>query len=544
MGTAVKDARAGLGALLRSGRGRVGALALLVTVAAIVVAVVVITSSSVEPPATGAAQVVPGTALAYIHVSTDRARPSVRSALSVASRFPTFPALSAIVDTRLAEIAGGGTKISYDSDIRPWLGKEAAIAFLGTRSSTAGSEIVLAVSDRRAAQHFLSRAGATSAGSYRSVALYRLHTGTELAFVRHYLVVGPAASVEAAIDTAAGRRPSLAATSSYTRAAASEPAGRVIDAYFSGQGITRLLAAQGGVIGALGAILYQPGVSGTTISISPTSAGASVYVRTAFDPRLAASTASPAFTPSLAQVLPKGSLMLLDLMNLPRSAPRVLGTSAAAGVGGRLGTLLHRLGIALAAEGVNVRALDKLFAGETAVALGSTSTGSPALVVVTRTSQQARVREQLANLEVPLANLFPAPNQGSGQVPQFNARQIDGITAHQVSLAPGLNLAYAVFHGLIVVSTSIDALGMVARHTGSVAQEPGYQQTLPDQPRPVTSLVFLDFSQLVRLAERTGMTRSASFRTLRPDLETIRAVGLETTRGRADSTAEITLQIK
>ena len=76
------------------------------------------------------------------------------------------------------------------------------------------------------------------------------------------------------------------------------------------------------------------------------------------------------------------------------------------------------------------------------------------------------------------------------------------------------------------------------------SQEPGYQQTLSDQPRPVTSLVFFDFSQLVRLAERTGMTRSASFRTLRPDLETIRAVGLETTRGRADSTAEITLQIK
>jgi hypothetical protein len=403
---------------------------------------------------------------------------------------------------------------------------------------------VLAVSDRRAAQRFVSRAGATHAGSYRSVALYRLHTGTELAFVHHYLVVGPAESVDAAIDTAAGRRPSLAATSSYTRAAASEPAGRVIDAYFSDQGITRLLAAQGGVIGALGAILYQPGVSGSTISISPTSAGASVYVRTAFDPHLAAATVSRPFTPSLARVLPNGSLMLLDLMDLPRSAPRVLGTSAAAGVGGRLGALLHRLGIALAAEGVNVRALDKLFAGETAVALGSTSTGSPALVVVTRTSQQRRVRAQLANLEVPLANLFPAPNQGSGQVPQFNARQIDGITAHQVTLAPGLNLAYAVFHGLIVVSTSLDAIGMVARHTGSVAQEPGYQQTLSDQPRPVTSLVFFDFSQLVRLAERTGMTRSASFRTLRPDLETIRAVGLETTRGRADSTAEITLQIK
>jgi hypothetical protein len=530
--------------LLRSGRGRAAAVAVVAVIAAIVAGVVLITSSSVEPPATGAARVVPGNALAYIHVSTDRARPPVHSALSVASRFPTFPALSAIVDTRLAQIAGGGADVSYESDIRPWLGKEAAIAFLGTRSSTAGSEIVLSVSNRRAAQRFLSRVGAAPAGSYRSVALHRLHSGTELAFVHHYLVVGQAATVAAAIDTAAGRRPSLAATSAYLRAASGEPAGRVIDAYFSGAGITRLLAAQGGVIGALGAVLYQPGTVGTAISISPTQAGASVRVHTALDARSVASTTSRTFTPSLAQVLPSGSLMLLDLMNLPRSAPRVLGTSAAAGVGGRLGTLLHRLGIALAAEGVDVGAIDKLFEGETAVALGSTSSGTPALVVVTRTSQQRRVREQLGNLEVPLANLFPAPSQGSGRVPQFNARKIDGVTVHQVSLAPGLNLAYAVFRGLIVVSTSVDAIGAVAHHSRSVAQELGYEQTLSDQPRPVTSLVFLDFSQLVRLTERTGLTSSASFRTLRSDLETISAVGLETMRGRAGSTAEITLQIK
>lgn len=544
MSPAVEDTRGGFATLLRSKRARVGALAVLTAIVAIVLVVVLVPSSSVEPPAEGAAKVVPGDALAYIHVSTDRARPSVRSALSAAARFPTFPALSVVIDTRLAEIAGGGAKVSYESDIRPWLGKEAAIAFLGTRTSTAGSEIVLSVSDHRAAQQFLSRVGAKPAGSYRSVVLYRLHTGTEFAFVSHYLVIGPAGSVDAAIDTAAGRRPSLAATSGYTRAASGDPAGRVIDAYFSGQGITRLLAAQGGLIGALGGVLYEPGVLGTTISISPTSAGASMYVHTAFSSRAAASPASRAFTPSLAHVLPGGSLMLLDLINLPRSAPRVLGASSAAGVGGRLGSLLHRLGVALAAEGVNVGALDKLFAGETAVALGKTSGSSPALVVVARTSRQRQVQKQLANLEVPLASLFPAPNQGSGQVPQFNTRQIDGVTAHQISLAPGLDLAYAVFRGLIVVSTSVDAIGMVARHTSSVAQEPGYRQTLPDQPRPVTSLVFLDFSQLVRLAERTGLTRSASFRTLRPDLETIRAVGLETTRGRANSTAEIMLQIR
>jgi hypothetical protein len=517
---------------------------LLAVIAAVAVAVVLVSSSSVEPPATGAAEVVPGDALAYIHVSTDRGRPAVRSGLSVARRFPTFPLLSALVDTRLAEIAGGGSKLGYASDIRPWLGKEAAIAFLGTRSSTAGSEIVLDVTRRVAAQRFLARAGAKPAGSYHGVKLYRLRSGTELAFVRHYLVVGQAATVAAAIDTSAGRRASLARTQAYARAASGEPAGRVIDAYFSADGITRLLAAQGGVIGALGAVLYQPGVVGTTVSITPTGAGANLHVHAALDPRFAPLTASHTFTPSLTQVLPAGSLLMLDLTNLPRSAPRVLGTSAAAGVAGRLGPLLHRLGLALAAEGVDVRALEKLFAGETAVDVGNSGKGAPALIVVTRTSHERRVRQQLANLEVPLANLFPTPRQGSGVVPQFSTRQVGGVTAHAISLAPGLTLAYAVFRGLIVVSTGLEGIGAVAHHARSVAQEPGFRQTLPDQPRPVTSLVFLDFNQLLRLAERTGLTRSVRYLALRPDLEQIRAVGLETTRGRADSTAEVTLQIK
>jgi hypothetical protein len=516
----------------------------LAVIVAAAVAIVLLTSSSVEPPATGAARVVPGDALAYIHVSTDPSRPAVRSALGVARRFPTFPLLSALVDTRLAEIAGGGSKVGYSSDIRPWLGKEAAIAFVGTQSSTAGSEIVLDVRRRPAAQRFLSRAGAAPAGTYGGVKLFRLRSGTELAFVRHYLVVGQAATVQAAIDASAGRRASLARTPAYARAAKGEPAGRAIDAYFSADGITRLLAAQGGVIGALGAVLYQPGEVGTTVSITPTGAGATVHVHTALDPRLAPLAASHTFTPSLTHALPAGSLLMLDLIDLPRSAPRVLGTSAAAGIAGRLGPLLRRLGVALSAEGVNVTALQRLFAGETAVAVGSSGAGAPALIVVTRTSHEQRVREQLANLEVPLASLFPAPRQGSGVVPQFSTHQVGGVTAHEIALAPGLDLAYAVFRGLIVVSTGLDGIGAVAHHARSVAQEPGYEQTLPDQPRPVTSLVFLDFSQLLSLAERTGLTRSSRYQALRPDLEQIRAVGLETTRGPADSTADITLQIK
>ncbi len=80
-------------------------------------------------------------------------------------------------------------------------------------------------------------------------------------------------------------------------------------------------------------------------------------------------------------------------------------------------------------------------------------------------------------------------------------------------------------------------------HSRSLSNESVYSQTLPGQPRPVISLVFADFSQLLRLAEQTGLVRGATYQALRPDLNRIRAVGLQMASGQEDSTAQITLDI-
>lgn len=95
----------------------------------------------------------------------------------------------------------------------------------------------------------------------------------------------------------------------------------------------------------------------------------------------------------------------------------------------------------------------------------------------------------------------------------------------------------------MVVSTSLGGIAAIARHSGSLRSESVYSQTLPGQPRPVTSLVFADFGQLLRLAERTGLVRGATYQALRPDLNRIRAVGVQTRTGLEDSTAQITLDI-
>jgi hypothetical protein len=316
--------------------------------------------------------------------------------------------------------------------------------------------------------------------------------------------------------------------------------------------VRRLLVPQGGLIAAVGALLYQPTLTGVTLSLSAAPGGAKLRVHSTLDPNLqpAAGPGTPQFTPTLDKVMPSGSLLLLDVTGLDRIASHMLQAGAAGGVVRGLGPLLSRLGSALQAEGVNVKSIESLFDGETAVAIGPAtkgskkgSSGSPPLIIVTRTNHESATATQLASLEVPLSQLFPAPSSGSGQVPQFADRLVNGVTAHQLSLAPGLELDYAVFRGLVVISTSLKGIGAVASHVRSLADQPSYSVALSSRPQQVSSLVFLDFNQLLSLAEQTGLFRGTRYRLLRPDLEKVRAVGLTSTRGEADSTAELFLQI-
>jgi hypothetical protein len=521
-----------------------------VAVAAVVVAAVIALAVAIggggsdggPPPATGAAAIVPADALAYVHLSTDDARPGVKHALALAARFPDYPLLLAALATR---IPGG----PFSTRIRPWLGKEAALALLNTTSTTAGTLIVLDVADRARARSFLSQIGAAPGATYRGVQLLRRGPASELAFVSHYLVLGQDPSVKAAIDVAKAGSPSLAGDLTYRRAAATEPDGRVLDAYASAAGVRRLLVAQGGLAGAIGALLYRPALAGVSMSLSAQAPGAQVQIHTVLDPALVqvSGAGASSFAPSLEPQLPAGSSLALDVTGLDKLAPRVLNAGAAGGIAGGLGPLLSRLGEALRAEGINTQHILSLFDGETALAIApGTGDRTPALVIIARTANPSAARAELATLEVPLAQvLTPAPSASSSSavIPAFTDRQVDGVTVHQLPIASGLELDYAVFRNLVVVSTSLDGIAAVASARDTLARDPSFKATLGARPSRVTSLLFLNFSQLLSLGGQTGLLRGATFNAVRADLEKVRAVGLSSTSGENDSTAELSLQI-
>ncbi|MBV9465992.1 MAG: DUF3352 domain-containing protein [Solirubrobacterales bacterium] len=501
------------------------------------------TSDGGPAPETGAAAFVPGDALAYVNVSIDGSRPAVKRALTIAARLPDYPLLAAAVIRRLST-PGPGSRVDFGRDIRPWLGKEAALALLNATGSATSSLTLLEVRDQALARAFLDASGAAPQGAYRQVALFGYRHGAELAFVGRYLAVGGAAAVRAAIDVSGGAEPSLRADGSYQRAAAGEPSDRVLDAYLSAAGVRRLLRPRSGLPAGLGSLLDQPALLGTSMSLSPDSHGARIRIHSALDPTLAhlSGARTSAFSPSLQAVMPAGSILMFDVNGLDRVAPRVLAAAASTGIAAKVGPLLSRLGAALSSEGVDVADVTSIFHHEAAVGIVA-GAGAPTLIVVARTPNQAQTQAELAQLELPLAQLFPAPSAGPGQAPEFNDRQVGGVTAHQLSLTTGLQVDYAVFHGLVVISTSLQGIAAVAEHARTLGQDPGYTATLGNRPDRVSSLLFLDFSQLLRLAERTGLTSGARYRALQPDLDEIRAVGLTSTSGEADSTAELTLQI-
>jgi hypothetical protein len=515
--------------------------------AAAVVAVVVVlaTSGSPTPPATGAARLVPADALVYVHVSTDPEREGVQRALRLIDRFPSLPRVRDRVLQRLSSL---GTGVSFQRDVRPWLGKEAALALLNTRTQTAGSLLIVAVADRGRADAFLRRVGGPAGSTdYRGIRITN-YGNVAAAFVGRYLVLAPPESVRAAVDVRAGRAPSLARAPTFRRASRGLPAGRVLDAYASPDGVARVLAPQGGALGAAGALLDQPALAGVALALTASDGGAQLQIHSIRDPararRLGIGRPQP-FAPRLLGSIPADAMAYIGLTHLDRAAARLLTAGlAGGGAGARITVLLQRAQRDLQRRtGVNLRRdVLPLFQGEVALWLAP-ATPAPVLTLVSSTRDEQATREAFAQLQVPLARLL-APPSSNAPVPTWQERDLgDGVQDFQLRLSPGIELDYAVFGGKLVVSTALAGVRAVKGAKRRLADDPSFQATLGDRPDRVTSLVFLDFSELLALGERTGLSDSRSYLAVRDDLRKIKAVGAAATGSGDESTTKVFIQI-
>jgi hypothetical protein len=446
-------------------------------IAALVVLLAVLlggsSASSSTPIAGDAAKLVPEDALVYVHVSTDGDRPATRRAAELANRFPSWPAFRDSLVKRLsAPGCDAGTRALRSA-------KEAALALFDVGGGGTANSLVLVDTGRPHA-----RATQTGCGTL------------SLQYVGHFLAIGQPESVKVAEDLAAGKGRSLADAPAPRQQFAQLPGDRVVDGWVSQAGVRRLLAPQGGLLGAIGVLFDQPALRGAAFGLEPQGEGAHLVVRSVLDPATARRNTSgfKPFEPSLQDAVPARAMAYLGVSNLGPALRRLL---SAAGAGSdQLGAIVGDIDPNLL----------KLFQGESAIVL-LPAAPAPVLALVARTSDEAATRQALAKLPAALRRAFKT----------------------------------AVFDGKVVVATSQAGIDAIRDPGTRLTDTDQWRKAVGDHPDRVSSLVFLDFSRLLQLGEQTGLGDSRAYQAYKRDLQQVRAIGAHTSGSGSESTAEISL---
>lgn len=445
--------------------------------------------------ATATLRLVPANALVALHLSTDRRRGAVRAGARTAGRLPSWRRLQRDL---LRRVSARGCGI----DLRGRPGKELTFALLPARR---GASTPLLVTD----------APATGVGEAPSPC-----GALAAAKVGGLVVIGEPAGLLAVAEVAAGRRRSLTASPVYRRAASALPADRVLDAWASVRGTRDLIGPLGGLYSTLAGFVDAPGLRGAVAALVPRSDGASLVIR-----RVAVSSARVApFRPTLQRQAPAGAL-----------------TYAAAG---DLGSALQRL-LLLAAPGARV---GDRSAGPSLAALGRLGRESatvvapgrrgPVITLLSRVGDPRAVRRAMTALEPELARLVGAPQSAT-----WSDATPAGAQARTLADAPGQALSWAMAGTTLIVSTSLEGIGAIRAGGPSLASTRGFQAATGDLRSPVTSLVFLDPNQLLRLGADTGIGPVGALEGNRKDLAKVRAIGVTTAGTSRQSTVDLSLWI-
>lgn len=452
-----------------------------------------------QDPAIGRAtlRAVPANALVALHLSTDTRRGAVRVGAGVARRLPSWEGLRRDLLRRVSA-AGCGVDLAK----RP--GRELSFALLPARGGRSTS-LLVADAPAQGVEDVPSPCGALVAR--------RLPGGL--------VAIGEPASVSAAAQTAGGERRALVEDPVYERAAAGLPRERVLDAWASGRGVRRLLAPLGGLYATLAGLIDAPGLRGAVAALVPREDGATLTVR-----RIAGSSApaGPAFEPTLQEHAPADTLTYVASGSLGPALERFLllaepGAGAAPAPAVRRLTALGRLG------------------GESATLVIPSERG-PIAALIGRVRDAGRARAAMRALEPDLLALAGAPGGAS-----WVDASPGGLRARTLADAPGRGLSWALDGDLLLVSGSLDGLSALAADGPRLGDARGFRAVRGDTREPLTSLVFLDPNQLLRLGADTQVAASGALEGSRSDLAKVRAAGVTTTGTSRESTVDLSIWI-
>ena len=432
---------------------------------------------SPKAPASDAARLVPSDALVYVHLSTDPDRAQTRDAAKVAASFPSWASLRDGIVSRLqAPGCDVATKALKTAD-------EAALAIFDTGTTTQANSLVL-----------------VDTGKEHPGAEQRACGSLSSTYVGTFLAIGQPESLNAAATLQkAGGKGSLAEAPGPKREMGALPEDRVADGWLSADGLRRLLAPQGGLLGAAGVLFDQPTLVGAAFGIAGKGDRVSLTVKSQLDPKLKAKGAAASFKPfeaTLAGVVPADAMAYLGVSNLAPALQRLLAAA------GSSSDTIEQLAGSLDGP------LLKAFPGEAAVVL-TEATPAPILTIV-------------ANAKDPVAA----------------QKALDDLPA-----SVRKTLSSAVFDGKVAVSTDPKGIAAIRAKGQRLVDTTNWRKAVGNHPDLLGSLLFLNFTRLLTLGEATGLGDSSAYKAAKGDLTKVQAIGASTTGNDSESTAEISLLV-
>ena len=491
-----------------------------------------------EPPATGAARLAPKDTLVYVHLSTDTDREAVDRAAELLGGFDSYAGLRDAVLQRLV-----GTGKVRARDVEPWLGDEAALALVDAGQATAGSLVIVRVTDEGKARKFLARnPNRPAVRRYKGDRVDEFGD-VNVAFADGYLLIGQSATVNAALDRSNGRGERLTSDPTFKQATSELGEDRAGDAFITAAGLRRLLVPQGDVLGSLAVMLEQPGLRAVALSAAAQEDGLKLTARSLLDPAQQKRAGGvDRFEPKLVDAAPADAMAYLGVSGVSSTLGNLVTAAAGGAEAGGVGPLLARLRSELdkQTDGALERDLLELFEGEVAVILNR-ATPAPTLSLVTSTEDEDRTAGVLRRLQQPLVKLLTPKGE---QAPRWRQDDVgDGVVAQTLSTPTGAEVSYAVFEGRLVLGTGPAAIRRIKDAGDDLAGDDTFESVTKGRRDQVTSLGFLDFTQLLELGEQTGLNDSRAYLAARDDLRRIRAIGISSHATEGETTAEILLSI-
>lgn len=456
----------------------------------------------------------PADALLYAHVTLDRDSEQFEKA---SDAFDELGDLRTILTAELppALPTPSGEPLDVNQDILPWAERDVAVVLTPGRGKTSLQAFVIGVGERDGADEFL--AGIAPTGETRTEAqgdaeLSVYPSGFAAAFSGDNLVLGDERAVRDALQAEQDEGAALAGNAQVSSLYDELPEARFAEVYMSRSGVQRLLAGRPGPATQLETFVDYGATRGMAAAAAAADDGIAVDLVSDLEPELLAKNPSffselPEFEPELDEEAGESSIGYLavgeagpTLADLAEQAG-----GAAESLRGLSARLRRQAGVDPLSE------LLPALGGQAALVAEPTD-GVPFASLIVDDVDEERASQALARLQRPV--LRALGTAGGARVLRFEESEVDGVAVRSVQVSPTVNLSYAVFDGMLVLSTDPAGIARVRADGDSLADSDAYERATGDLPDRVSALVFVNLDELFGQVTRTDLVEDPFFANL------------------------------